>query len=98
MARTKIDYGIDLGTTNSSVARMEHGEPAIRKTDTLKDTLPSCVGFNKKKSVLVGDGAWNVLKSDKLRAMRNWDNTDYNTFIEFKRTMGTDKTYHSSHM
>ena len=26
MARVKIDYGIDLGTTNSSICRMEKGE------------------------------------------------------------------------
>ena len=50
MARTKIDYGIDLGTTNSALCRMEKGEPIIRKTDTLKDTMPSCVAFTKKGS------------------------------------------------
>jgi molecular chaperone DnaK len=98
MARIKIDFGIDLGTTNSAIARMENGDPTIKKSDTLKDTIPSSVGFNKKKSVLVGDAAWNILKSDKLRAMRNWDASIYNTFIEFKRTMGTDKTHRSSHM
>ena len=43
MARTKIDYGIDLGTTNSAISRIENGEAVIKKTDTLKDTLPSCV-------------------------------------------------------
>ena len=48
MARTKIDYGIDLGTTNSAIARIESGEPKIIKTDTLKDTMPSCVYINKK--------------------------------------------------
>ena len=31
--RTKIDYGIDLGTTNSAIARMENGKPIIKKTD-----------------------------------------------------------------
>ena len=36
MARLKIDYGIDLGTTNSAICRMESGEPVIKKTDTLK--------------------------------------------------------------
>ena len=36
MARIKIDYGIDLGTTNSAICRMEKGEPVIKKTDTLK--------------------------------------------------------------
>ena len=50
MARTKIDYGIDLGTTNSAIARMENGSPKIIKSDTLKDTIPSCVFFNKKKT------------------------------------------------
>ena len=50
MARTKIDYGIDLGTTNSAIARMENGVPKILKSDTLKDTIPSCIFFNKKKS------------------------------------------------
>lgn len=98
MTRNKIDYGIDLGTTNSAVARMEGGEPVIKKTDTLKDTLPSCIGFNKKKSIQAGDTGWNSLKSDKLRAMKDWSSSGYNTFIEFKRTMGTDKLYSSSHM
>lgn len=46
MARNKIDYGIDLGTTNSAIARMENGEPVIKKTRSPQsDTLPSCVYF-----------------------------------------------------
>ena len=45
MARQKIDYGIDLGTTNSAIARIENGEPTIKKTDTQADTMPSCVGY-----------------------------------------------------
>lgn len=36
MARIKIDYGIDLGTTNSSICRMEKGEPVVIKTDIQK--------------------------------------------------------------
>ena len=49
MARTKIDYGIDLGTTNSAISRIENGEIKIIKSlDTQKDTSPSCVAFNKK--------------------------------------------------
>lgn len=35
MARIKIDYGIDLGTTNSAIARMENGESVIKQTKTL---------------------------------------------------------------
>jgi len=98
MARSKVDYGIDLGTTNSTISRMENGDPAIKKTDTLKDTLPSCVYINKKKAIQVGDSAYNALDREKLKAMRNFDSSDSNAFIEFKRTMGTDKMYNSSSM
>lgn len=96
MARIKIDYGIDLGTTNSAICRMEKGEPVVIKTDLLKDTLPSCVSVNKKGSVRAGDGAYNAMKSDKCRALKSGKNLDSNTYIEFKRTMGTDKLYYSS--
>lgn len=98
MAHIKIDYGIDLGTTNSAICRMEKGEPVIIKSDTQKDTLPSCVSFNKKKSVRVGDGAYNNMKSDKRRATKSWYSEASNTFIEFKRTMATDTKYYSSYM
>lgn len=100
MMRTRIDYGIDLGTTNSALARMESGEPIIKKTDVQKDTLPSCVGFNRKKSVIVGDPAANALRSDTLEALkafRRGGDFSHNFFLEFKRTMGTDKVYSSSH-
>jgi molecular chaperone DnaK len=98
MARTKIDYGIDLGTTNSAISRMENGEPTIKKTDTLKDTMPSCVYINKKKAIQVGDSAYNALKRDKLKSMKDSDDFESNAFIEFKRTMGTDKSYSSSNL
>lgn len=98
MARIKIDYGIDLGTTNSAICRMEKGEPVIIKSDTLKDTIPSCVSFNKKKSVKVGDSAYNNMKSDKRRATISWCVEASNTYIEFKRTMATDTKYQSSFM
>lgn len=97
MARTKIDYGIDLGTTNSAISRIENGEAIIKKTDTLKDTMPSCVFINKKQAIQVGDSAYNALKRDKLGAMKNWTE-ETNTYVEFKRTMGTDKKYFSSHL
>jgi len=29
--RNKIDYGIDLGTTNSAIVRMENGVPVVKK-------------------------------------------------------------------
>ena len=96
--RNKIDYGIDLGTTNSALARMENGVPIIKKSDTLKDTFPSCVHFNKRQDVLVGDTAFNVMKNDNARALKTFIKGKTNTFIEFKRTMGTTHTYESSNM
>ena len=98
MARLKIDYGIDLGTTNSAICRMESGETMIKKTDTLKDTMPSCISITRKKGIKSGDGAYNDMKSDKRRATKTWKKANTNTFIEFKRTMGTDMLYHSSNM
>jgi molecular chaperone DnaK len=96
--RNKIDYGIDLGTTNSAIARMENGVPTIKKSDTLKDTVPSCVHFNKRKDILVGDTAFNVMKNDNTRALKSFEAGKTNTFIEFKRTMGTTHTYECSNM
>ncbi len=96
--RNKIDYGIDLGTTNSAIARMENGVPVIKKSDTLKDTFPSCIHFNKKKDIIVGDAAYNTMHTDSARALRTFEKGKTNTFIEFKRTMGTTHTYESSNM
>ena len=49
MARIKIDYGIDLGTTNSAIARMENGESVIKQTKNLMDTLPLCLFLKEQK-------------------------------------------------
>jgi len=48
MARIKIDYGIDLGTTNSAISRMENGKATIKQTNKQRDTMASCVSYNKK--------------------------------------------------
>ena len=98
MPRLKIDYGIDLGTTNSAIARMEVGEPSIIKSDIQKDTMPSSIGFNKKQASSGGDPASNTLRQDRLKAMKEFKADALNVFIEFKRTMGTDKKYVSSNM
>jgi len=96
--RTKIDYGIDLGTTNSAIARMENGKPTIKKSDILMDTTPSCVSINKKKDFLVGVVANNVMSNDNKRALKNWEKGDVNTYIEFKRMMGTKHSENSSNL
>ena len=98
MARLKIDYGIDLGTTNSAICRMEKGKPVVKKIEVTDDTMPSCVFFNKKKGIVVGASAYRSMKSDKRRATKSWATDTSNTYVEVKRTMGTDKSYHSSNM
>ena len=96
--RTKIDYGIDLGTTNSAIARIEIGKPVIKKSDMLMDTMPSCISYNIKKDILVGQSAFGKLKVDRTNALKHFRKEKSNTFIEFKRTMGTDIKYPSSNM
>jgi len=104
MARTKIDYGIDLGTTNSSIARNDAGEIRIIKSDdtTQTDTTSSCVLYDKKKRMIIGLNALNGrnkgAEDSFARYMKGEKTLDENSFIEFKRTMGTDKKYESSHM
>ncbi len=96
--RTKIDYGIDLGTTNSAIARIEKGKPVIKKSDNLMDTMPSCVSYNIKKDVLTGQSGVSKLKNDRTNALKNFKKENSNTFIEFKRTMGNDAKFPSSNM
>lgn len=40
MARLKIDYGIDLGTTNSAICRMEKVNQLLLKVTLLKIPCP----------------------------------------------------------
>lgn len=98
MARIKIDYGIDLGTTNSAICRMEKGEPRVQKIEVTDDTMPSCVSVNKRGTIWVGASAYKSMQSDKRRATKSWHKETSNTYIEFKRTMGTDTKYHCSNL
>ena len=94
MSRLKIDFGIDLGTTNSAICKMDKGKVAIIKSDVLGDTMPSCVSINKRKSISVGQNAYHNMQIDKRNATKGRANSA-NSFIEFKRTMGTSETMHS---
>jgi molecular chaperone DnaK len=94
--RNKIDYGIDLGTTNSAIARMENGKPKVIQTDYQKDTMPSSVAINPRKNIIVGDAAYAANIKDKLRLLKTFGKDDSNSYLEFKRTMGKDIKYHSS--
>jgi molecular chaperone DnaK len=90
MSRSKIEYGIDLGTTNSSIARMEQGVCVIKKNEYGGDTTPSCVNYNKKGMVEAGQKAYNTLDSERKKAFKSNDKSFINTFEEFKRVIGTD--------
>ncbi|UDQ80502.1 Hsp70 family protein [Erwinia rhapontici] len=97
--RQKIDYGIDLGTTNSAIARMDSGDSVIIKSDeTQMDTTPSCVAYNKKKSVYMGGKAKNIIQNEAVSALKNRKTVAPNGYQEFKRTMGTDHQYRSTNM
>lgn len=90
MSQFKINYGIDLGTTNSAICRIKEGNLQVIKSDKYqKDTTPSCVHFSKRKQIYAGDRAYfpTPFLTDPT-----------NTFTEFKRNMGKDFKYYSSNM
>ena len=102
MARIKIDYGIDLGTTNSAIARMENGESVIKQTKNLMDTLPSCVYFSKNKkgerALRIGMKAKDSVYSDAITALSKNEPPKECGYLEFKREMGSDKKYSNENM
>ena len=71
--------GIDLGTTNSCVAVLEGGEPAVIANAEGSRTTPSIVAFAKNGEVLTGEVA-------KRQAVTNVERT----IRSVKRHMGTD--------
>jgi molecular chaperone DnaK len=54
MSRSSRVIGIDLGTTNSCVAIVEHGDPLVIPNDEGARTTPSVVAFTNDGSRLVG--------------------------------------------
>nr|YP_010904107.1 Hsp70-type chaperone [Caulacanthus ustulatus]WCH57358.1 Hsp70-type chaperone [Caulacanthus ustulatus] len=72
--------GIDLGTTNSVVAVMEGGKPAVIPNKEGLRTTPSVVAYTKKQDKLVGHIA-------KRQAVMNPENT----FYSVKRFIGRKK-------
>ncbi|MBP2145099.1 molecular chaperone DnaK [Methanofollis sp. W23] len=80
MASEKI-LGIDLGTTNSCMAIMEGGNPAVIANAEGGRTTPSVVAFSKDGERLVGSVA-------KRQAITN----PKKTIISIKRKMGSEET------
>lgn len=84
MSRTTIDFGIDLGTTNSAIAVLKGIVPEVVKNNLDNEITPSAVHISKRGDLQVGLRAKQRLEDDK---------TIDDTFIEFKRLMGAGKSY-----
>lgn len=82
MSRTTIDFGIDLGTTNSAIAVLKGVVPEIIKNNADADITPSAVSIDKRGIIQVGQRAKNrVIEFPE------------DAYIEFKRRMGSDQNY-----
>lgn len=92
---SKINFGIDLGTTNSAIAKIENGKPMIVTTGRA-DIIPSCVAILNGGRFIVGDRAKTIYAQEKERELR--DGTKPNSFIEFKREMSNPFTYQSKNL
>lgn len=76
--RTTIDFGIDLGTTNSTIAVIDGTDARVIPNKLGSTVTPSAVWINPRGNLQVGQEA-------KERALTgDWDNGD----IEFKLRMG----------
>ena len=81
MAST-INFGIDLGTSNSLIAKFDRGNVEVYKNpDGFKETLPSVVGFRNDR-ILIGERARTYLDKDPKSVIGR-----------FKRKMGTSETF-----
>ncbi|HVU57431.1 MAG TPA: Hsp70 family protein [Puia sp.] len=81
-----INFAIDLGTTNSLIAKGGNGSVTIFKNPAgMKMTLPSVVAFRKDR-ILIGDKAREYIEKDPS-----------NVFGFFKRKMGTSETFFVPH-
>jgi molecular chaperone DnaK len=78
-----VNFGIDLGTTNSLIAKYDGNKVQVFKNPIgQKETLASVVAYRPER-ILVGDKAREYLTRDPV-----------NVFGNFKRKMGTDEKYY----
>jgi molecular chaperone DnaK len=82
MNRMTVDFGIDLGTTNSAIALLKGIDVEIIKNNEGQEYTPSAVFIDKNNALIVGSRAKERLESDPK-----------NAFAEFKLQMGTDAEY-----
>ena len=84
MSRTTIDYGIDLGTTNSSIAVASGTSTEVLKNNLESDVTPSAVYINRNGNLWVGHGARTKIGDERAEG---------DLHMEFKRRMGTGFEY-----
>jgi molecular chaperone DnaK len=78
-----VNFGIDLGTTNSLIAKYDGNKVHVFKNPIgQKETLASVVAYRGDR-ILIGDKARDYLTKDPV-----------NVFGNFKRKMGTDEKYY----
>ena len=82
--RSTIDFGMDLGTTNSAIAVLNGVVPEIIKNNDDLDITSSAVHISKRGEQRVG-------KRARQQLLREGSEDD--VYIEFKRLMGTDHVY-----
>ncbi|KAA6423621.1 MAG: molecular chaperone, partial [Trebouxia sp. A1-2] len=75
--RSELVVGIDLGTTNSAVARFAGRRPVIIKQEGGASTVPSVVGYLPDGQILIGQEAQRHAAADA-----------FNTFYSVKRFIG----------
>lgn len=81
-----INYGIDLGTTNSTIAKYDGAEVRVFKNRDQNELTPSVVRIEKTGRIIVGKRAYQTLILDPE-----------NVSSEFKRLMGqSDKNNFSA--
>ncbi len=83
MTRTTIDFGIDLGTTNSAIAVLNGVSTEIIQNNEQHDITASAVSIDKRGVTRVGQRAKNVTSDSNKR----------DAYVEFKRQMGTNHEY-----
>ena len=84
MSRSTIDFGIDLGTTNSAIAVLKGVKPEVIKSNLDTDITPSAVFIGRQGNVIVGSKAKSKLEDNRSAE---------DAYIEFKRRMGGDSVY-----
>lgn len=82
MTRPTIDFGIDLGTTNSAVAVREDGRPHVIANMEGERITPSAVMIERNGGLTVGKRAYEAGDKRPEAVAR-----------EFKRAMGTEQTF-----